>query len=44
MSLSPETVVSIKETIPLINQKAENVTTRMYEILFSKYPETKTLF
>lgn len=44
MSLSQETIASIKETIPLINQKAENVTTRMYEILFSKYPETKPLF
>lgn len=44
MSLSVETIVSIKETIPLINQEAENVTTRMYEILFSKYPETKPLF
>lgn len=44
MSLSHETIQSIKETIPLINQKAENVTTRMYDILFSKYPETKPLF
>lgn len=44
MSLSQETIASIKETIPLINQEAENVTTRMYEILFSKYPETKPLF
>jgi len=44
MSLSQETIVSIKETIPLINQEAENITIRMYEILFSKYPETKPLF
>lgn len=44
MSLSQETITAIKETIPLINQEAENVTTRMYEILFSKYPETKPLF
>lgn len=28
----------------MINQEAENVTARMYEILFSKYPETKPLF
>lgn len=44
MSLSQETITSIKETIPLINKEAEKITTRMYEILFSKYPETKTLF
>lgn len=44
MSLSQETVALIKETIPLVNQEAENVTTRMYEILFSKYPETKPMF
>jgi len=44
MSLSPSTITSVKETIPLISAEAENVTTRMYEILFSKYPETKPLF
>ena len=44
MSLSEQTVKSIKETIPLVAKEAENITTRMYEILFSKYPETKPLF
>lgn len=44
MSLSLETITTIKETIPLVSQEAEKVTTRMYEILFSKYPETKPLF
>lgn len=44
MSLSQKTVSSIKETVPLIAAEAENITTRMYEILFSKYPETKPLF
>ena len=44
MSLSQETITAVKETIPLINQESENVTTRMYEILFSKYPETKPMF
>ncbi|MDP3301915.1 MAG: globin domain-containing protein [Sulfuricurvum sp.] len=44
MSLSQETITAIKETIPLVNKEAENVTTRMYEILFSKYPETKSMF
>jgi len=44
MSLTQETISSIKETIPLINKESENITTRMYEILFSKYPQTKPLF
>jgi len=44
MSLSKTTIASIKETIPFIGQKAEDITSRMYEILFSKYPETKPLF
>ena len=44
MSLSSDTIAIIKETIPLINKEAENVTSRMYEILFSKYPETKPMF
>lgn len=44
MSLSQETIAIIKETVPLVGQEAENVTTRMYEILFSKYPETKPMF
>lgn len=44
MSLSQTTINAIKETIPLINKESENITTRMYEILFSKYPETKPLF
>lgn len=44
MSLSQETIAIIKETVPLVGKEAENVTTRMYEILFSKYPETKPMF
>lgn len=44
MSLSQKTVSAVKETIPLIGKNAEKITTRMYEILFSKYPETKPLF
>ena len=44
MSLSQTTITSIKETIPLVKENAESVTTRMYEILFAKYPETKPLF
>ncbi|MFA6188681.1 MAG: globin domain-containing protein [Sulfuricurvum sp.] len=44
MSLSQETITAVKATIPLVNQEAENITARMYEILFTKYPETKPLF
>lgn len=44
MSLSQTTITSVKETIPLVGKNAEKITTRMYEILFSKYPETKPLF
>ncbi len=44
MSLSQETITAVKETIPLINKEAESVTSRMYEILFSKYPQTKAMF
>ena len=44
MSLSENTISLIKETLPLINKESENITTRMYEILFSKYPETKAMF
>ncbi|QOP42614.1 hypothetical protein FJR45_01030 [Sulfurimonas sediminis] len=44
MSLSQETVTAVKKTIPLVGKNAEKITTRMYEILFSKYPETKPLF
>lgn len=44
MSLSTETITAVKKTIPLIGKNAEKITTRMYEILFSKYPETKPLF
>lgn len=44
MNLSQTTITSVKETIPLVGKNAEKITTRMYEILFSKYPETKPLF
>ena len=44
MSLSQTTIKLVKESTPLIGANAENITSRMYEILFSKYPETKPLF
>lgn len=42
--LKPETIQIVKSTAPLLREKGEEVTTRMYEILFSRYPETKELF
>jgi nitric oxide dioxygenase len=34
----------IKATAPLIKENGEKITTTMYEILFSNYPEAKKLF
>ena len=44
MNFSKDTILTIKQTVPVLREKGEAVTTRMYEILFSKYPETKPLF
>ncbi len=44
MNLSQNTIDAIKASTPLIGKNAEAITTRMYEILFSKYPQTKPLF
>jgi nitric oxide dioxygenase len=44
MSLSKETVEIVKATARPVAENAEAITTRMYEILFEKYPETKALF
>jgi hemoglobin-like flavoprotein len=44
MSLSKETVEIVKVTARPVAENAEAITTRMYEILFEKYPETKALF
>ncbi len=44
MSLSPNTIDLVKSCVPLLQAEGEAVTTRMYEILFSKYPETQALF
>ena len=34
----------IKETAPVLKEKGEEITTEMYKVLFSKYPETQELF
>lgn len=44
MSISEETIKLVKSTAPLLKEKGEDVTTKMYQILFSKYAETEVLF
>jgi len=44
MSLSPSTIEIVKATAPAVAMNAEKITTRMYEILFADFPETKELF
>ena len=44
MALSEKTIEICKATAPVIAEHGETITTRMYEILFENYPETKALF
>ncbi|MCD6389736.1 MAG: hypothetical protein J7L69_10025 [Desulfobulbaceae bacterium] len=44
MTISQQTIEIVKSTAPLLKEKGEDVTARMYPILFSKYPETEVLF
>lgn len=44
MSLSPKTVEIVKATASAVKENSEAITTRMYEILFADFPETKALF
>ena len=44
MALSEKTIEICKATAPVIAEHGEAITTRMYEILFENYPETKALF
>lgn len=44
MSLSLDTIATVKATAPVVAQNAEAITSKMYEILFSTYPQTKDLF
>ena len=44
MSLSPSTIEIVKATAPAVAMNAEKITIRMYEILFSDFPETKEPF
>jgi len=42
--LSENTKAILKETEHLFWENQDRITHRMYEIMFDKYPETKTLF
>lgn len=42
--LSDKTKEIVKATAPVLQEKGVEITTRMYERLFSEYPETKVLF
>lgn len=44
MSLSQQTIDIVKATAAPITVNSEAITTRMYEILFANYPETRPLF
>jgi len=44
MALSEKTMVICKGTAPLLVEYGEAITTRMYELLFTNYPETRALF
>lgn len=44
MELSETTITTVKATIPVLQEHGLAITSRMYEILFEKYPETKELF
>ncbi|MEM7400428.1 MAG: globin domain-containing protein [Pseudomonadota bacterium] len=42
--LSQQTKDIVKKTAPILQEKGVEITSRMYERLFSEYPETKVLF
>ena len=44
MAISQNTINIVKSTVPLLHEKGEAITTRMYEILFEKYPATEPMF
>ncbi len=44
MGLSSKTIALVKSTASDIEQNAEAITIRMYEVLFNNYPETKFIF
>ncbi|MEA1879978.1 MAG: globin domain-containing protein [Campylobacterota bacterium] len=42
--MNEATKAIIKSTAPVLKENGEAITTEMYKVLFSKYPETQTLF
>jgi len=42
--ISQQTIEIVKSTAPVLKQHGQTITTRMYEIMFNKYPEVKTQF
>lgn len=43
-ALTAETKAIVKSTAPILKQKGNEVTDRMYQIMFESYPEIKPLF
>lgn len=43
-ALTDERKKIVKDTAPILKEKGEAVTTRMYEVMFSNYPDAKELF
>ena len=42
--ISQQTINIVKSTAPILKQHGRKVTTRMYEIMFDKYPDVKAQF
>ncbi|MFZ1025762.1 MAG: globin domain-containing protein [Limnoraphis robusta] len=43
-SVSPQTIELIKSTAPLLKKQGQQITTRMYEIMFKNHPEMQEQF
>jgi nitric oxide dioxygenase len=42
--MTQETINIVKQTAPLIKENKEEITTTMYQIMFTKYPKVKEMF
>ncbi|MGG2066439.1 NO-inducible flavohemoprotein [Bacillus sp. S14(2024)] len=42
--LSPKTIEIVKSTVPLLQEKGVEITTRFYQIMFSEHPELLNIF
>jgi nitric oxide dioxygenase len=42
--ISQQTINIVKSTAPLLKQHGKTITTRMYEVMFNRYPEVKAQF